>query len=124
MKIMNSIMLMAFILSAFVQYNDPDPINWIAIYGMAALTCFIFIVSTISWIVPALIGALALIWAGYLLPSLIENQDTVPLSANINFTEMKTYGTELIREIGGLLIVVCWMGVLSFKKYAADKADA
>lgn len=39
MKIINALFAVIFILSALIQYNDPDPVLWMAIYGYGALTC-------------------------------------------------------------------------------------
>jgi hypothetical protein len=40
MKIFNSIFLVFFVVSAGLQYNDPDPALWILIYLFAALNCY------------------------------------------------------------------------------------
>ena len=37
--IANGIMAAMFLLSAVLQYNDPDPLRWIALYAAAALAC-------------------------------------------------------------------------------------
>jgi Transmembrane family 220, helix len=39
MKIINFIFAIIFILFAFVQINDPDPVLWIVIYGNMAVLC-------------------------------------------------------------------------------------
>jgi hypothetical protein len=43
MKIFNFIFLVLFVISAVLQYNDPDPALWILIYLFAALSCFLSI---------------------------------------------------------------------------------
>ena len=40
MKIFNYIFVLLFLSFAALQYNDPDPIVWIAIYGAMAYVCF------------------------------------------------------------------------------------
>lgn len=40
MKIFNIIFLVLFVISAGLQYNDPDPYIWIPIYLFAAFFCF------------------------------------------------------------------------------------
>ena len=40
MKIFNFIFLLLFIISAGLQYNDPDPALWIIIYLFGAMICF------------------------------------------------------------------------------------
>ena len=39
MKIFNLILAVMFLLFAFLQVNDPDPVLWIAIYGSMAAVC-------------------------------------------------------------------------------------
>lgn len=40
MKIFNTIFLVLFVISAGLQYNDPDPALWILIYLFGAMICF------------------------------------------------------------------------------------
>jgi len=40
MKIFNSIFLLLFVISAVLQYNDPDPALWIMIYLFGAINCY------------------------------------------------------------------------------------
>ena len=40
MKVFNIIFIILFIVSAALQYNDPDPYVWIPIYLYAALLCY------------------------------------------------------------------------------------
>jgi hypothetical protein len=40
MKVLNIILILIFILSAALQYNDPDPYIWIPIYLYAAVICW------------------------------------------------------------------------------------
>jgi len=53
-----------FAFAAAVQYNDPDPLRWMAIYGLAMLACGLALAGRLSWLPPALLGLIALIWAG------------------------------------------------------------
>lgn len=40
MRILNGVWVALFILSAILQYNDPDPYVWMPIYGMGAFLCY------------------------------------------------------------------------------------
>ncbi len=40
-KVANWLMIAAFLFSVAVQYNDPDPIRWMLVYGLAALACIL-----------------------------------------------------------------------------------
>ena len=39
MKIVNLLLVVLFLIFAFVQINDPDPLQWILIYGSMAAVC-------------------------------------------------------------------------------------
>ncbi len=39
MKVVNLLLAAMFLIFAFVQVNDPDPVLWIVIYGLAAVSC-------------------------------------------------------------------------------------
>ena len=41
MKILNIIFIIIFIVSALLQYNDPDPYLWMPIYFYGALVCYL-----------------------------------------------------------------------------------
>ena len=43
MRIVNFILAVMFLLFAFVQINDPDPVIWILIYGAMAVLCIMAI---------------------------------------------------------------------------------
>ncbi len=120
MKITNAIMAFLFLLSVAVQFNDPDPLAWAVVYGAAALACVFFHFHRLNWTAPAAIGLIALLWAGYLFPGMINNMNDSSLPDIFNFFNMKTLGTELIREIGGLLIIVAWMAVVARLNYGKN----
>ena len=39
MRIVNFLLVVMFLIFAFLQLNDPDPIVWILVYGMMAAVC-------------------------------------------------------------------------------------
>ena len=39
MKVLNLVLAAMFVVFAFVQINDPDPVIWILIYGVMAVAC-------------------------------------------------------------------------------------
>lgn len=87
---------------ALVQWNDPDPVPWIVVYGLAALSSARAARGVpMRWLSAALaVGAAA--WAGALVAS-----STGPLLVAEHFTrwEMRGGPAEEAREIGGLLLV-------------------
>ncbi|MBF0290394.1 MAG: transmembrane 220 family protein [SAR324 cluster bacterium] len=113
-RILNWVMAGMFFLCVIVQYNDPDPLGWIAIYGGAMISCLLFVRNRHYPIFSMTIGAIALIWAGVLFFGLQEAPDPVVWADVFGHAEMKTESVELTREIGGLLIVAVWVGIQVF----------
>jgi hypothetical protein len=95
-----------FLISVALQYNDPDPIQWMLIYGAAAVVSF-----WIPWNLKAKKLAVAVIlvalpWLLFLLPDVIG-----VISFSDLFLKMDEKGgaVEVGRESGGLTIVIVWM---------------
>src|SRR5262249_42250242 len=110
MKALNYVMAACFLFSVVVQYNDPDPIVWMLIYGLAGLACALAIAGRLNWIFPAAIGVAALAWALTLAPNVIGK---VAFGELFEAFEMKDERVEVAREFGGLLIVAFWMAALT-----------
>jgi hypothetical protein len=108
-KIANWVMLVAFLFSVAVQYNDPDPVRWMLIYGLAALACILKLMGRLKWYLPAAVGAAAFGWAASLAPHVIGKTTFGEMFQSF---DMINTVVEEAREMGGLLIVVAWMGVL------------
>jgi hypothetical protein len=95
-----------YLLSVAVQYNDPDPLRWIAIYGAAAVAAA-WLPSRRWAIGLALATAVAaLVWAVALTP---EIWGRVGFSDLWKKMSEKGGAVEVEREIGGLVIVVGWL---------------
>ena len=99
-----------FAFAAAVQYNDPDPLRWMAIYGLAMLACGLALAGRLSWLPPALLGLIALIWAGTLAPGVVGRVSVGELFQSYG---MLSPAVEEGREMGGLLIVAVWMALLT-----------
>ncbi|MEM1112212.1 MAG: transmembrane 220 family protein [Pseudomonadota bacterium] len=112
-QIANSIFLLAYVLSAGVQLNDPDALPWIAIYLTAAGLCLDqFIGPRLTWLPPALL-ALCLVWLLFLLPAIIGQ---VSPSEVFESVSMQTRAVEEAREIGGLAMVALWAGIVMVRR--------
>jgi len=109
MKILNYLMTALFLFSVIVQYNDPDPVRWMMIYGLAGAACVLSIVGRLNWMFPAAVGVVALAWALTLAPNVLGK---VAFGELFEAFEMKDERVEVAREFGGLLIVAFWMAVL------------
>jgi hypothetical protein len=106
-RICNGAMALVFAVSAAVQYNDPDPVQWIAIYGIAAVVCIAALRRPVRAAFPAAIAIVALVWALSLAPIVIG------MSAAEIF-QLHSGAGEEGREMYGLLIVTAWMATLAF----------
>ncbi|HTM22973.1 MAG TPA: transmembrane 220 family protein [Kofleriaceae bacterium] len=105
----NWFMTALFVVSTVVQYNDPDPVRWMLIYGSATVACVQFRRHRRDWLLPLLVGLAALAWAGATLPVIFAEVRFGDL-----FKSMSDKGgsAEVAREFTGLLIVAGWMALL------------
>jgi hypothetical protein len=109
MRVTHGLFAALFFLGAVVQYNDPDPLRWVAIYLGAAASCALAALGRVRWPLPAIVGAIALVWAAVLAPEVFG---TVRPGELVGAWEMKDARVEVGREMYGLLIIAAWMGVV------------
>jgi hypothetical protein len=109
-KIANAFMLLAFVASVVVQFNDPDPWRWVLVYGAAAVACLVAFRPGSGPALPAIVGLAAIAWAAWLAPAALGH---VGFGELFEAFEMKDTRVEVGREFGGLLIIVAWMAVLA-----------
>jgi hypothetical protein len=109
MKILNVFFIVIFILSAAVQYNDPDPYIWMPLYLYGAFICWLALKRIYR---PLLYLAGFLVYSGYAL-FLLFNKDGVITWATAHGAEnivqsMKATKPwiEATREFFGLLILL------------------
>lgn len=108
-NILNGFFAFIFLLSAAVQYNDPDNVMWLAVYLAATAMCLDQIKKWgLRWLAPALL-VVTLPWIIYLLPA-IGAASIDDIFASLS---MKTKAVEEAREAGGLAIVALWAAVLT-----------
>ena len=105
----NWVMTAAFLFSVVVQYNDPDPVRWMLIYGLAALACVLKLLHRLRCYLPVAVGAAELGWAASLAPHVIGKTTFGEMFQSF---DMINTVVEEARELGGLLIVAAWMVVL------------
>ena len=104
-RVANRIMAMLFLISAIIQFNDPDPLGWAAIYGAASFACLAAGRLRYYWTLPTGVGLVALVWAAWLSPILSQMR----LRDLARTMHAETPSIELSREFLGLLIVLGWM---------------
>ena len=99
-----------FVLSAAVQWNDPDPILWMAVYLVGAVISAGFALGRAWPRATGLFGALVALWFASLAPSL----PGAPGAAFTSF-EMQAATHEAPREAVGLAILATWMVFLAVR---------
>jgi hypothetical protein len=108
-RLLSAIFTGLFLLGAAVQYNDPDPLRWMAIYLAAAVSSAFAARGRVAWQLPAAVALVALIWAATLAPAVIGSVEPGELVAA---WEMKDERVEEGREMYGLLIIAVWMALI------------
>jgi hypothetical protein len=97
-----------FVLSAAVQWNDPDPAYWIAIYGVAAILA----ARAAQGQAPLVPNAVAL--SAYALLALRALPDLLGAREQaFSHWHMLSSGDEVAREAGGLAICALWSAALT-----------
>lgn len=116
----NALFMVMFALSAVVQYNDPDPLRWVLLYGAAAAVCALALATPLRhWWAPAAVGAVALFWAASIAPRVIGQVRFLDMFGAF---EMKSVEIEESREMYGLLLIVAWMLVLTVRSARPSSA--
>jgi len=89
-----------------LQYNDPDPMRWMAMYGAAMIVAALLPAK--KQLVPAgyVVGAVALAWAAYLLYEVWGRMQVTDL---VDKMSEKGGAVEEGRESGGLAIAGVWL---------------
>jgi hypothetical protein len=115
LKFINFVMLLLFTLSVLVQYNDPDPVSWMLIYGAGCAICILFAMKKMRWTLlgGALVAAVSGILVLFKIPDLTVNG----FRHMLDDVHMTQQGVEAAREFLGLLIIVVWVLILAFFAY-------
>ena len=104
-----------FLLSVVVQYNDPDPVRWMAIYGAALVVCLVLGVrGRIPIAVPAIVAAIALAWG---IDIMFGNPVVTAYAHMFDAWEMKSAPIEEAREATGLFIAGGWMLAAAIRQW-------
>jgi Transmembrane family 220, helix len=121
-RISNWVMAALFLFAVVVQYNDPDPLRWMAIYGGACGVCVAAARrgAVPRW-APLLIGFLAIAWS----LEIMTGVRTLNVYAHMfDAWEMKSAPIEEAREASGLVIVAVWMIVLTLWRQTATRSGS
>lgn len=99
--------------AAFLQLNDPDPLMWVAIWGMAAGICLLAASNheappTFTFAV----GGSALFWGLYTASLVYGDASLTPMVADQQMTGNLLVETEEGREMGGLFVIAATMAAV------------
>lgn len=103
-------MLAFFLFCVYVQTNDPDPVGWMLVYGLAALCCGLAIAQKLPAPVPTGLGLVSLVWSLSLAPAAFSSQNAMFADAP---AQLSLFDREEGREMFGLLLVAAWSGLLA-----------
>jgi hypothetical protein len=107
MKAVNLVLAVLFLVFAFVQINDPDPVLWILIYGVMAVAC---ILAAFGYFYPKVLGVILVLYAACSLVSVsgvvtwLQSDDKSLLFDDI--AKMQYPYIEESREFLGLFICI------------------
>ena len=118
-RICCAVMAVIFVLSAALQWNDPDPVPWIAFYGFAALTAFAALVQ--ARVLPVLEVSLAVLALGVGL-AFAPALGSARIEA-VTSIQMKSAEDEEVRELGGSAIVLGFAAGLLIRGARPSRSD-
>ncbi len=96
-----------------LQYNDPDPIRWMLIYGAGMVISILLPMRRQAALAGYALGAVTLIWAAVLIHGI---WGVVSLGDIVGKMSEKGGAVEEEREAGGLLIEGLWLVLASFHR--------
>ena len=122
MRVVLGVLAVLYALAAAVQWNDPDPLRWIAIYGAAAVLAARASARRPSRPVALAVAAIALAWAATLAPDALDGLRTAPGEV-FGAMSMRARHVEEAREALGLLIVAAGMAATAWHARARASRD-
>jgi hypothetical protein len=111
-RVLCGVMAALFLFSVVVQVNDPDPVQWMAMYAASAVLSALAARRRpgYGWPWPALVGLVALGWGLFLWPGVREPGAFEHMA---DAWEMKDASIEQARETTALLVTAGWMAILA-----------
>jgi hypothetical protein len=103
-----------FAFAAWLQLNDPDPVQWVAIYLAAAGLALAGPRHRRAGAAAALVAAVAVVWALSLAPDVVGRTSWGKMTETWKM-QREDAPTEEAREMGGLAVVVVWMSVAAVR---------
>ena len=103
------------ILSAIVQWNDPDPLRWILCYSIPAIITLCSLIRPLPPSIPLIWRLVVLLSSLFVGMDLWMSEGQFDWNLFWNVIAMKNEAVELGRELGGLLLVTGLMAVLAWR---------
>ena len=113
-----------FALCVVLQWNDPDPLAWMAVYGAAAV---LGVLAAEGRAPRAALGALMLVCAGWMVvlwPGVVEFARRGDLGLIAASMKAEQPWIEEAREFGGLLGVLAWCATACWRRGSAASGAA
>ncbi len=107
-RALSGIFAAIFLFGAAVQWNDPDPLRWIAAYLAGAVVSGAAAFGQLPTAPIAVVFAALGVWAALWAPALADSS----LDAMQSFGMSGARQEEEVREAWGLLVLVGWTAVL------------
>lgn len=105
-RVLDGVFAALFLLAAAAQYNDPDPVQWIAIYVAGTVLCVLSLLGRAAPVFALVLAAVALMWAATSVPVVLAHPPA--LAEVFGDARMMNPGVEEAREMLGLLTVGAW----------------
>ena len=106
-RLLNLVIAILFTVSALLQLNDPDPVQWFLIYAAAAVvSAMVALRRAPPAAAPLVIGVVAVIWSVWIITHM---QGAFAWHRLAEKMHADTPAIEESRESLGLLIVAVWM---------------
>jgi len=112
-------MSLLFLFASAFQINSPNALQWITMYLLASIACFLAFRGTLAWPVPASVGLVALVWAATLYPFLVGKRKSLNMLNTFHLTNPEV---EEVRKVVGLVLVLSWMTYLTIRILRAKRS--
>lgn len=106
-RLAGAVLAALFAYAAALQYNDPDPAPWIAIYAAAAVVSVLFAAGRNPSVLAALVAMVAAAWSATLVGDAAEAQFSVD--------------DEEVRELGGLTIIAAACALIALRSFVVRR---
>ena len=109
-KKLNFLFFFIFLISGFLQFNDPDSLIWITIYFTASFFSLLFHFSINKWYFSGYFAFVLSLFTIFLVLKAPSNIEWIRLFETF---QMNQQTVEVGRELGGLFIITIWMYFLT-----------